>query len=110
MTKELQVLRQWEVGMEVFVCGPNESISKITKITDAWGGTIFVNKLKFDENGFQRTPDMWSYFIKPLTQTLRDNFEIKLRKKKLTRFDFNSLTNDQIDSIVFFMREKGIKI
>ena len=111
MAKELQELGQWKVGMEVFVNGNNGSIAKITKITDAWDGTIFIDTVKFDVRGSQRTNDAWhSLSIEPLTPAIKENFERDMRRRKLLKFDLKSLTSDQIDSIVFFMREKGIKI
>jgi len=111
MAKELQELGQWKVGMEVFVNGKNPYITKITKITEAWEGTIFVDTLKFDVRGYQRTNDAWnSRSIQPLTPAIKENFHRDIRKLKLLKFDFKSLTSDQIDSIVLFMREKGIKI
>ena len=111
MAKELQEFGQWKVGMEVFVHGKNSSIAKITKITEAWGGTVFVDTLKFDVSGSQRTNDAWnSLSIVPLTPAIRDNFQRDIRQRKLLQFNFKALTSDQVDEIVFFMREKGIKI
>ena len=111
MAKELQELGQWKVGMEVFVQGIHQSIAKITKITEAWDGTIYIDTLKFDVRGSQRTNDAWhSLSIEPLTPAIKENFERDMRKRKLFQFNFKSLTSDQIDEIVFFMREKGIKI
>ena len=81
MTTELQELkmsRMWsepadapdkfaKVGMDVLVSDRSSKYwGKVTKITDAWGGTIFVKTgsetvHKFDKSGNKRTQDAWNH-------------------------------------------------
>lgn len=56
-----------KVGMDVLISDRASSHwGVITKITDAWGGTIFVKTAsdvtsKFDRNGNLRTQDAWNH-------------------------------------------------
>jgi len=99
MAKELQELGNWKVGMLVYDNGNSyrpESLTRITRITDGRGGTIYVGESSFDINGSQRGSDTWSkqriQVATPVDlQRIKENNAIE----RLSRFDWKSLRGDQ---------------
>lgn len=90
-------------------------ITKITRITDGRGGTIYVGEAPrekvFDIRGHQRGETGFSgSYIRIATLEDSKKLALDIRKRKLESFNFHGLTPEQCSEIVLFMRSKSIKI
>ena len=118
MAKELQELGQWKVGQEVLWEAGGASLGKsievIERITDGRGGSIYLKDNSgsgYDSNGFSRNGGAFHRaYITPMTPELKAQITVESRRQKLSRFDWKNLPDEQINQVITFMREKGIKI
>ena len=113
--KELKELGEWKVGQEVIVYGSGfahtNTISKITRITDGRGGTIYIEKTAYDRWKHERTSDSWySKYIKIATESDKEEVIQESQKRKLDNFKWNTLPGSLATEIITLMRNKGIKI
>lgn len=67
-------------------------ITKIDRITDGRGGTIYVGKEAFDKYGRLRGGDTWSRTsLEPATEELIREIKADFCKRRLNEFDWLSL-------------------
>lgn len=102
-TIELQELDKWKVGQAVVVYrGRNdEYLSKVTRITNGRNGTIYVNDLSFDLQGWERgNQDHWNRTsISPATGEDIARIIAANRRTKVCTYRWRDLSDDQITSV-----------
>lgn len=114
MSKELQELGQWKVGVSVLIRqnaigGDQESIVRLEKITDGRGGTIFADGKMFDLSGCQRGGDRW-YSAHASIATEADAIRIrgKNARYRLSIFNWKNLDPVKATEIEKLLNASGI--
>ena len=116
MTKQLLELGQWKVGTKVCIFsdkgmgGERLSIRVIEKITDGWGGTVFVNGTKFDKDGMERTNSYRSDKIVIATDEHSLNIKGYNARHRLKNFKWDELSNPRVIEIEELLNDHGIDL
>ena len=112
----LDKIGQWEVGQKVVVAScpygrVTKRIDTIKKITDGWGGTIYVGETQYNVRGSSRGSNAWTRSnIQPATE--KDYEEIKkLRARSfIQRANLEKLDGDLAIKTIEFLKENGFDV
>ena len=112
-TQELQELGEWKVGLPVLLTkggiGSYESITKITRITDGRGGTVYAGDLSFDIHGRGRSGDKWhSANIQPATEEDRIRIRGMNARNRLSKIKWHELDPKKALEIETLLNSNGI--
>ena len=111
-TKQLQELGKFKVGDSVLIeknTTGYKAIKKIEKITSSYGGTIFVDGNKFDQNGHQRG-EMWhGAFIRHATEEDAICIKGSNAKRRILNLKWSEVTPEQALEIESFLNKMGIE-
>jgi len=114
-TTQLQELGEWKVDQPVILYynsgfTERKAITKIKKITSGRGGTIFVDDMMFDRNGWSRSQGYHRPYIKAATPELIEETRGENARNKLAHFKWKEITLADANKYINILREAGLEI
>lgn len=112
---ELKELGDFKVGQQVVYesgigAGSTKRLVRIDKITDQWGGTIFVGKDKFNSTGGLRTTNTWSTcYLRPATDALKMNIAGDRARSFLRSQKFQDYSDNDAVKAATFIRDQVLR-
>ena len=116
MAEQLQELGEFKVGDQVVVTtnrGFNKYryIAVIDKISSAYGGTIWVDKTRYDNRGWARGHTGYHPpRITPVTVELIEEVRGEQSRARLEHFKWHELSPKEANHYIHTLREAGLKI
>ena len=114
MSKQLQELGEWKVGQEVIIIGgefiETKTIANIEKITDGWGGTLYLKGFKYDSRGLQRSDGYHRQHLVPATEELKKEIRGTKARWILEKFKWHDLKPDEAMRIYKVLKENNVEI
>jgi hypothetical protein len=112
---ELKELGDFKTGQVVVYesgigVGATKSLVKIDRITDQWGGTIYVGKQKFASMGGLRSSNAWSTAsITPATDALKIQIAGDRARNFLRDQKFQDYSDNDAVKAATFIRDQVLK-
>lgn len=103
---------EFKVGQEVVVyntyCGhTTKSIKKIDKITDGYGGSIYIKGSRYSVDGILQSRGWSVGKIKPVTDKDREAIKKQRAKSIIATTNFGKMNGDLAFKTIAFLKENG---
>ena len=109
MAKDLQQLGEWKVGDKVCITGgvfETKTIGTIDRITEGWGGTLYVKGDKYDKRGWQRSDGYHRKQLEPLTEEAEQEVYGIRARNRLQRVAWAKLEPSKALEIFNLLKDK----